>query len=909
MLLALIGASALAQNTAPAPAAGSAAASSAAAPTATKTLIDYFQPTPISASGLSKDVWGAPGVLPRDPKNGLEDPTVKQFNYWDGKIIKGPDGKYHIFASRWDAAKGHNGGWGGSVAVQAVSDNLYGPYVEKGLLWPDNQGGKGHNVTALVMPDGSYAVVVSETRPGDVFTSKSLDGPWVQLGTIKVDQPNWRASNYSMIVREDGDFEIVPRSGQILISKAKDGILGPYKVMGASVYPKTDADGTPLRNLEDPVVWYSGGLYHITVNNWSSRKAYHLVSKDGITNWKFEGLAYDPTKDFVRYTDGTVNHWNNMERPGVYIENGHVVAFTFAVIDVPKNSDRTNDGHGSKVIVIPFDGVAFDRDLQSVALAADAPATPVMGAAAAVPTSSAASASPTASAPPAASGARGGRRGGGGPRAPAPIPDNLDPESLAAENSAKAGPVIWPKAPEPAAPVYSAAVDSTKHLDWAQTPPMGWNSWDCFGAGIWQEDVFANAEYMEKNLKSHGWNLITIDIQWYEPLAHTGAYREGAWLMTDANGRLHPAPNRFPLTKDTGSFKPMADYLHAKGLKFGLHLMRGIPRQAVDRDNAPILGTNYHAQDIADKQNVCGWNHDMYGVDMSKPGAQEYYNSVFKQMADWGLDFVKVDDLSGHPAEIEAIRKAIDQCGRPIVFSISPGGASNANVAANANMWRISGDFWDNWPALYGQFNLLNLGTPFRAPGHWPDADMIPFGNLNTFNATFTWTKFTHDEQVTLMTLWSIARSPLILGANLPKNDDATMALITNDEVLAVDQNSTNNHQAYNQGNHIVWVADAPDSKDKYVAVFNANPAPVGGDRRGGRGAPPAASAPAPTAAETAAAAQPAAIFLALTDIGLNGSYAVRDLWTHQDLGAIQDTLSATVNSHGAVLYRLTLKN
>ena len=340
---------------------------------AAKSLIDYFLPMPIHGT-LSKDAWGAPGIIPRDPQNGLEDTTIKQYNYWDGKIIKGPDGKYHLFASRWDAVKGHNGGWQGSVAVQAVSDSLYGPYIDKGMLWPDNQGGKGHNVTALVMPDGTYAVVVSETRPGDVFTSKSLDGPWTQLGTIKVDRDRWRASNYSMIVRPDGDFEIVPRSGQILISKT--GILGPYTVMGPSVYPKVDADGTPLRNLEDPVVWFSGGLYHITVNNWSTRKAYHLVSKDGITNWTFEGIAYDPTTDFLRYTDGTVNHWNNIERPGVYIENGHVVAFTLAVIDVPKNADKTNDGHGSKVIVVPFDGVAMDKDLASVSFPDPAPVAP-----------------------------------------------------------------------------------------------------------------------------------------------------------------------------------------------------------------------------------------------------------------------------------------------------------------------------------------------------------------------------------------------------------------------------------------------------------------------------------------------------------------------------------------------------
>jgi hypothetical protein len=334
----------------------------ASAPTADKTLIDYFLPTPIQ-SPLVSNVWGAPGVFPRDPQNGLEDSTMKQWCYWDGQIIKGPDGKYHMFASRWDQSKGHNG-WFGSAAVHAVSDKVIGPYIDKGLCWPDDQRGKGHNVTALVMPDGRYAVVVSETRPGDVFVSKSLDGPWEHLGSIHVATNEFsrggRMSNVSIMVRPDGDYMIVPRSGAILISK--DGILGPYTVQGPSVYPQVA--GLPLRNLEDPVVWHSGGLYHIVVNGWSDRKAYHITSPDGIKNWTLGGLAYDPTKDFVRYTDGTINHWEKMERPGVLVEDGHVTHFTLAVLDVPKKEERGNDTHGSKIIVIPFDGAALDRDLQ-----------------------------------------------------------------------------------------------------------------------------------------------------------------------------------------------------------------------------------------------------------------------------------------------------------------------------------------------------------------------------------------------------------------------------------------------------------------------------------------------------------------------------------------------------------------
>jgi hypothetical protein len=331
-------------------------------PTSRKSFIDYFLPTPIVGQ-LSKDAWGAATVGPRDQKNGLEDPTMKQWNYWDGQIIHGPDGKYHLFASRWDQARGHNG-WGGSKAIQAVSDNLIGPYVDKGLLWPDNQGGKGHNVTALVLPDGTYAVVVSETRPGDVFVSKSLDGPWQHLGNLQI-APNTfgetKFSNVSIMVRPDGAFEIIPRSGRIWISTS--GILGPYTVEGPPIYTTIPELAThKARYLEDPVIWYSGGLFHVTVNDWNARQAFHLTSVDGIHDWKFRGLAYDPRINFVRYTDGTVNRWNKMERPSVLVENGHVVAMTLAVIDVAKDDEKGNDGHGSKVIVIPFDGAALDRD-------------------------------------------------------------------------------------------------------------------------------------------------------------------------------------------------------------------------------------------------------------------------------------------------------------------------------------------------------------------------------------------------------------------------------------------------------------------------------------------------------------------------------------------------------------------
>lgn len=359
---------------------------------------------------------------------------------------------------------------------------------------------------------------------------------------------------------------------------------------------------------------------------------------------------------------------------------------------------------------------------------------------------------------------------------------------------------------------------------WAPTPPMGWNSWDCFATTVTEDQVKAQADYMAAHLRPYGWQYIVVDIQWYEPGAKSHAYRADAMLTLDAHGRLLPAPNRFPSSADGRGFKPLADYVHARGLKLGVHLMRGIPRQAVEK-NLPILGTPYRARDIADRDNICPWNPDMYGVDVTKPGAQAYYDSVFALFAEWGVDYVKVDDISRpyvkHQDEIEAVRRAIDRTGRPIVLSLSPGETALEaadHAGRHANLWRISDDFWDRWLALRDQFGRLAAWNPHRRPGAWPDADMLPLGTLVLGERT---TRFTPDEQRTLMTLWSIARSPLMHGGDLTKTDPATLALLTNAEVLAVNQHSTGNRPLFARDELIAWVADVPGSADKYLAVFN----------------------------------------------------------------------------------------
>ena len=371
----------------------------------------------------------------------------------------------------------------------------------------------------------------------------------------------------------------------------------------------------------------------------------------------------------------------------------------------------------------------------------------------------------------------------------------------------------------------TAAPAASDFHAWAPTPPMGWNSWDNFGTSVTEAQAKAQADVMARELKSHGWQYVVVDIQWYEAGAQGHSYKEGARLSMDGYGRLLPAVSRFPSAAGGRGFAPLAAYVHSLGLKFGIHLMRGIPRQAVE-ENLPILGTPYHARDIADRVHTCPWNPDMYGVDMSKPGAQAYYDSVFALIASWGVDFVKVDDLSRpyfqNIREVEAIRTAIDRTGRPIVLSLSPGATdirAAEHVRAHANMWRISDDFWDRWLTLRDQFRRLSLWNRWREPGAWPDADMLPLGRLMMDSRT---SRFTPDEQVTLMTLWSIARSPLIFGGDLTQLDPFTRSLLTNDEVLAVDQHSADNGPLFDHEGLIAWTAKDPADGSTYLAVFNA---------------------------------------------------------------------------------------
>jgi hypothetical protein len=424
------------------------------------------------------------------------------------------------------------------------------------------------------------------------------------------------------------------------------------------------------------------------------------------------------------------------------------------------------------------------------------------------------------------------------------------------------------------------------HRDWARKPPLGWNSWDCYGAAVREDEVRANAAYMAAKMRSSGWEYVVVDIQWYEPGADSSRYRKYAPLEMDAWSRLVPAPNRFPSSAGGAGFGPLADYVHGLGLKFGIHIMRGIPRQAVHAA-APILGSEATAREVAHPNSICPWNTDMYGVDPETAGARAYYASLFALYAQWGVDFVKVDDICAsrlygtHQGEIALIREAIDSCGRPMVLSLSPGPAPldhAAAFAARANMWRITDDFWDKWELLADMFDRCERWYPYADDGHWPDCDMLPLGHIGIRSvdggASDRRTRFTREEQRTMMTLWAIFRSPLVMGGELRDNDEWTLSLLTNTEMLEVNQEGSRPRLISRDGASVVWASDAPRG-ELNAALFNIGESPL-------------------------------RVGATWKDLGLDGAREVRDLWERKVLTRAESSIEIDLPPHGSSLLRLS---
>ena len=362
--------------------------------------------------------------------------------------------------------------------------------------------------------------------------------------------------------------------------------------------------------------------------------------------------------------------------------------------------------------------------------------------------------------------------------------------------------------------------------------PMGWNSWDCYGPSVSEDTVRKNAEVMASKLKDLGWEYVVVDIQWYQPSAGSHAYEPFADLTMDSYGRLLPAENRFPSSAGGTGFKALAEYVHSLGLKFGIHIMRGIPRQAVHR-NTEIYGTNgkIHARDIAKTASICVWNTDMYGVDPGKQGAREYYMSIFKMYADWGVDFIKCDDicreLPHEEQELILISECIRDCGRDMVLSLSPGPALLEKAALykeTSQMWRITDDFWDDWKLLYAMFERCEKWSIHTGSGCYPDADMLPVGAIRQNADPSNHTAFTEDEQRTMMTLWCIFRAPLMMGGDMAKLDDFTEKLLTAKDILSMQDLARHEHQVWRKeqdgSEFVLWTA-LRKGGGQYAALFN----------------------------------------------------------------------------------------
>jgi hypothetical protein len=422
----------------------------------------------------------------------------------------------------------------------------------------------------------------------------------------------------------------------------------------------------------------------------------------------------------------------------------------------------------------------------------------------------------------------------------------------------------------------------------APTPPMGWNSYDSYGSSVTESDVLSQARAQLSVLQPFGWRYVVVDYLWFDP--------EDA---IDSSGRFLPSISRFPSATGTQGFKPLADQIHAMGLNFGIHIMRGIPRKSVTM-NTPIASSAFRAADAANTGDNCPWDSHMYGVDGSSAAGQAWYDSIFSQYAAWGIDFVKVDDMINnqvqplvyHQAEVDAIRASIDKTGRSIVLSLSPGPMQTANsqdLATNATMWRMVNDFWDQH-GLSTLADVYNAGGAWQAVtglavGHWPDADMLPLGYMeprcpvsgNHRSA------LTHNQQVSVMSFWAILPSPLIFGGNVvdltadSMTGPFTTAILTNDEVLAINQDALGQrgHRVTLSGSQEVWTKDLSNGR-KAVGLFNH-------------------------------AMSDQAVSATWAQLGWNGAPpAVRDAWQRVAATASSAGLSITVPYGGALLYVLS---
>ncbi len=430
----------------------------------------------------------------------------------------------------------------------------------------------------------------------------------------------------------------------------------------------------------------------------------------------------------------------------------------------------------------------------------------------------------------------------------------------------------------------------------APTPPMGWNSFDSYGVYLYEEAAFENLEAFAEKLAPHGYEYFVIDAGWFgeyklQKGSRFSAEKFARDVAINKYGILQPSHVYFP-----NGFKPLIDRCHELGLKFGLHLMRGIPREAY-RENTPIEGTPYFARDIADVADTCHWNNQNYGVNMDAPGAQEFYNSVVNEIASWGVDFIKYDDIIPHPDEVEAVAKAVQQCDRPIVLSLSPGSdidIANIDFFKKANMVRITHDIWDDQDGIDECFAAWRKWGGLEEPGFWIDMDMIPFGQLQLMSPPHPdpsktiwekgdpplcgegvqrWCRLSKAQMITFITMRALAASPLMMGGDLPSLDEFSLKLLTNKEMIECNQNGVMGELVYDQNSIEIWQAPEKETQNGWIGIFNRSE-------------------------------KPSTFQLSPEMVGLNADYAINNIWADNVVALPNDF---QIEPNGAVFLSYTL--
>jgi hypothetical protein len=462
------------------------------------------------------------------------------------------------------------------------------------------------------------------------------------------------------------------------------------------------------------------------------------------------------------------------------------------------------------------------------------------------------------------------------------------PKPSPARSSAAAGATAKdPSTADRTAAQQAAAAAAAQGV--AAHPYLGWSSWSMqssnypglnpggFGNWLSEANLLPQVDALASKLKPYGYEYVNIDAGWSRATNWSPGF--------DQYGREIASPERFP-----HGMKYVADYVHGKGLKAGIYLAVGLAKEAYNNGTTPIWNApGCTVADIVypDLRTTNGWDSS-YKIDFSKPCSQKYIDSQAQLLADWGFDFLKVDgvgpgsfrsgDNYNNIPDVAAWQAAIAKTGRAIHFELS--WSLDRNHAADwkrySNGWRIDTDVecycntlvtWNNSVKI--RWDDVPAWTPWAGPGGWNDLDSLDVGNgqMDGLSA---------DERQSYMTLWAISSAPLYTGDDLTKLDAYGVSLLTNREVIAVDQQGIPARPVTPTGPAQVWGTKNADGSYT-VALFNMG-------------------------------SFPAQVTANWSSFGFGGNATVRDLWQHKELGVQDGAISATLPAHGSRLFKVTPK-